>query len=139
MHDGMVSNWPPGESHPVTLLLSHPHPGWGVTPGVRVGLFPRNPSSEDVTAYRCPPHDGESIIENVSSEMANFVASFVMLGIWPGTYPPTQAYGGVAVAAQPPAVMFCQPFICGTPPTMCMAASWLATVCLTSGTVSGMA
>src|SRR5215470_2897349 len=123
MHDGMVSSLPLGESHGVTLLLSHPHPGRDAMPGAGVGLSPRKPSSVAAAAYRCPPQDGESIIENVLSEMANFVARFVMLGIWLGTYPPTQAYGGVAVAAQVPFLMFCQPFICGTPPTMCMAAS----------------
>jgi hypothetical protein len=33
--------------------------------------------------------------------------------------------------------MFCHPFICGFPPVMFMAASWDATVCDTTGTVSG--
>ena len=127
MHEGTVSSVPPGASQGVTLSLLQPHPGPGVTPGAGTGLSPANLSCEAIAAYRCPPQDGESAMENVLSEMANSVARFVMLGIWLGAYPPMHAYGGVVVAAQPPALMFCQPSINGTPPTMCMAASWLAT------------
>ena len=40
-------------------------------------------------------------------------------------------------ALHPPERIFCHPFICGTPFTMCMAASWEVTEWSTGGTVSG--
>ena len=72
MHDGSVFWTPAGLIHVVTLLESHPQPRPGVTPLAGCGLSPVNPSSVPATAYRWPPHEGESAIENVSSEMANW-------------------------------------------------------------------
>src|SRR5207248_2654382 len=70
MHEGTVSSVPPGASQVVTLLLSQPHPGPDVTPGAGTGLSPVKLSKEAIAGYRCPPHDGESAIENVVSEMS---------------------------------------------------------------------
>jgi hypothetical protein len=78
---------PCGPSQGATRLLSHPHPGPGVTPLTGVGLSPVNPSVDAMTAYRCPPQDGESAMENVLSLIAKSCASVVRLGICAGWYP----------------------------------------------------
>src|SRR5215470_20412092 len=66
---------PPGARHWVRCLESQPHPGPGLTLWAGNGLLPRNPSSDPITAYRWPPQDGLSAMENVRSLMANLLAS----------------------------------------------------------------
>src|SRR5215467_1764242 len=121
---------PPGGCHGVILLESHPHPGPLVTPGVGPGFPPRNPSSEAITAYRCPPQDGLSAMVKVRSLMANRFASAARFGTCADVYPPRHTYP--LLAWQPGT--FCQPSI--FPPSM--AACWEATVCDTFGTMSGI-
>src|SRR5215472_9687430 len=83
-----------------------------------------------MTAYRCPPQDGLSAMENVRSLMANFFARAVRLGTWAGVYPPMQAYP--VLGPQPGT--FCQPSI--FPPSIAFCCE--ATVCDTLGTMSGI-
>ncbi len=86
-HDGTIRCFPAGLIHWVTLSLSQPHPFSPVVPFGAYGLLPVKPSRLPATAYRCPPHDGESAIENVSSEMANRPARVVRLGTCDGWKP----------------------------------------------------
>src|SRR5579859_2361751 len=81
----------PNAFHGVTRLELHPQPGPRATPRVGLGLSPWKPSSDAMTANRCPPHDGLWAMENVRSLMANRCASAARLGTWPGMYPLMQA------------------------------------------------
>src|SRR5262245_8766871 len=81
---GTLLVWPLGEVHGVTSLESQPHPLPGLTPGAGTGFWPLKPSSEPITAYMLPPHDGLSAIEKVWSLIANRFASRTTLGTWAG-------------------------------------------------------
>src|SRR5690348_17752333 len=87
---------PSGPRHAATRLLSQPQPGPGVTPVATTGLSPVKPSVDAMTAYKCPPQDGESAMLNVMSEMANWPAMLMRFGIEAGWYPLMHWYLGAA-------------------------------------------
>src|SRR5215469_1306354 len=67
----------------VTLYESQPHPGpGGGAPGAvsGSGMLPVNPSVDGITAYRWPPHDGESAREKVRSLIAKSDARAAKFG-----------------------------------------------------------
>src|SRR5215472_13015026 len=66
---GIILVVPCGDTHGVILSELQPHPGCAVTPLRGTGLSPVKRSNEPATAYRWPPQDGLSFIENVSSLM----------------------------------------------------------------------